>query len=180
MKENYHLVGGFNPFEKYARQIGSSSPSRGENKQKIETTTSKLSCSFRVAPHLALCRSKVEATWLTSDVSKWIFGSGKNGNLERFWRFESSVEKKKHLNLEKTDLALQGGPPTRYNLGEITPITRVKSPQLPNYKDIYRGPITPFITGSGAHLVPAFPLDDQSQTGNLNCPLEAGNSYRFQ
>ena len=34
---------------------------------------------------------------------------------------------------------VQGGPPTRYNLGEITPITRVKSPQLPNYKAIYRG-----------------------------------------
>ena len=33
---------------------------------------------------------------------------------------------------------VQGGPPTRYNLGEITPITRVKSPQFPN-KAIYRG-----------------------------------------
>ena len=28
---------------------------------------------------------------------------------------------------------MQGGPLTSYNLGEITPITRVKSPQLPNY-----------------------------------------------
>ena len=27
--------------------------------------------------------------------------------------------------------------------------------QLPIYKGIYRGPITPFITGSGAHLVKA-------------------------
>ena len=36
-----------------------------------------------------------------------------------------------------------------HNLGEITPITRVKSPQLPNYKAIYRGPITPFITCRG-------------------------------
>ena len=40
-----------------------------------------------------------------------------------------------------------GRDPTRYNWGEITPITRVKEPQLPNYKAIYRGPITPFMTG---------------------------------
>ena len=31
----------------------------------------------------------------------------------------------------------------------ITPITRVFSPQLPNYTAIDRGPITPFITGRG-------------------------------
>ena len=45
--------------------------------------------------------------------------------------------------------SIQGGPRTRYNLGEITPTIRVKSPQLPNYKAIYRGPRTPFITGRG-------------------------------
>ena len=43
---------------------------------------------------------------------------------------------------------------TRYNLGEITPITRVFLPQLPNYfRPFYRDEITPFITIAGAHLV---------------------------
>ena len=30
MAPKFKLVGGFNPFEKYARKIGSSSPNRGE------------------------------------------------------------------------------------------------------------------------------------------------------
>ena len=30
-----YLVGGFNPSEKYARQIGASSPNRGENSKNI-------------------------------------------------------------------------------------------------------------------------------------------------
>ena len=33
------LVGGFNPFEKYARQIGSFPPGKVENKKYLETTT---------------------------------------------------------------------------------------------------------------------------------------------
>ena len=38
------------------------------------------------------------------------------------------------------------GPKTSYKWGEITPISRVKYPQLLIYKSIYRGPIIPFKT----------------------------------
>ena len=37
------------------------------------------------------------------------------------------------------------GPNTSYKWREITPISKVSSPQLPIYNSIYRGEITPFI-----------------------------------
>ncbi len=49
--------------------------------------------------------------------------------------------------------AIQGGPPTSYKWTYGAPISRVKSPQLPIYKAIYRDEITPFITIVGAHFV---------------------------
>ena len=52
-----------------------------------------------------------------------------------------------------TPLVIQGGPPSRYNWVEITPITRVIRTVSHLFSAIYRGELTPFITASGAHLV---------------------------
>ena len=48
---------------------------------------------------------------------------------------------------------LQGGAPTSYKWGEITPISRVITPITHLFSAIYRGYVTPFTTIVGAHLV---------------------------
>ena len=94
---NHQLVGGFNPFEKYARQIGSfPQGGRGENSNNIWVATNLVnwSCSFQgtATPHSQVPPSHgfdVPAGWIDlkergTDDSRLAMET-RYGELPRFW-----------------------------------------------------------------------------------------------